>query len=153
MSDPRRETLIVSAHIGTCDFQFPALISEKFMKRRFNPTASLLAVSLVTGASFAYAQTKPPESAPKEAAPMHMHKSDMAHGAAKSDAEQATAFKGEATELRMKAASHRKLAANYRGGGGGKSDRSQAAKHCDNLAKLYEDAAKEADLASARLGS
>jgi len=123
------------------------------MKRRFTPMATLLAVSLVAGASFAYAQTKAPESAAKEAAPMHMHKSDMVHGAAKSDAQESSAFKGEATELREKAASHRKLAENYRArGGGGKSDRTQAAQHCDNLAKLYEDAAKEADIVSSKLG-
>lgn len=123
------------------------------MKRQYHLMASLLAVSFVTGAPLAYAQTKAPESASTEAASMHMHKSDMDHSAAKSDAQEATAFKGEATELREKAASHRKLAENYRArGGGGKDDRSQAAQHCDNLAKLYEDAAKEADLVSSKLG-
>ena len=136
------------------------------MNFRLNPMASLLAVSLVTSASFAYAQNKAPESQYKEVAPgstssnatqtphkpgMHMHRSDAVHAAMKSDADGAKAYKGESQVLRDNAASHRKIAANYRGRGSGKVNYRQIALHCDNLAKLYEDAAKEADAVATEL--
>jgi hypothetical protein len=76
--------------------------------------------------------------------PMHMHKADMDH---RSDAEVATEYKSEATQLREKAESHRKLAEHYRGRTPlkGTANFENAAKHCDKLAQLYEEAAKEAE--------
>jgi hypothetical protein len=73
---------------------------------------------------------------------MHMHKSEMHH---RSDKEAAAQYKDEATQLREKAQSHRTLANQYRARTGGKVNYAQIAAHCDNLAKFYENAAKEAD--------
>lgn len=82
--------------------------------------------------------------------PMHMHKSDMDH---RTDKEVATEYKSEATQLREKAESHRKLAKNYRTRSPqkGRANYESVAKHCDKLAQLYEDAAKEADGVAAEL--
>ena len=76
--------------------------------------------------------------------PMHMHKVDMSH---RSDAEVATEFKSEATQLHETAEMHRKLAQQYRGRTSikGAANFENVAKHCDKLAQLYEDAAKEAE--------
>jgi hypothetical protein len=85
---------------------------------------------------------------------MHMHKSDITHA---KDSDVATEFKGEAAELRAQAESHRKLAklyANRTGGGGGKAaaiNYASVAKHCERLAKSYDDAAKAAEDAAAEL--
>ena len=71
----------------------------------------------------------------------------------RSDAEVAKEYKSEATQLREKAESHRKLAELYRGRTPvkGAANFESVAKHCDKLAKLYEDAAKEADAVSGEL--
>lgn len=83
--------------------------------------------------------------------PMHMHKSDMDH---RPDKEAAAEYKTEAAKLREQAESHRKLSKLYAGrtAAKGGADFSGVAKHCENLAKLYEDAAKEADAMSTELG-
>lgn len=82
--------------------------------------------------------------------PMHMHKSDMDH---RSDKEVATEYKSEATQLREKAESHRKLAKLYQvrtpSKGGGNYE--NVAKHCYQLAKFYDEAAKEAEGVAAEL--
>jgi hypothetical protein len=84
-----------------------------------------LAVLCVTG-TLAIAQTPQTDHRHKETATsavdatdagkhqpgMHMHKSDVIHKG--SDAEVAAEFKGEASELRALAASHRKLAELYK---------------------------------------
>lgn len=102
------------------------------------------AVTLFGGtASFAQEQK---ESKP----PMHMHKSEMDH---RSDKEVATEYKSEATQLAQKAESHRKLAQLYRGRTPpkGTANYEPVAKHCDNLAQFYEQAAKEAEGVAAEL--
>ena len=82
--------------------------------------------------------------------PMHMHKSEMDH---RSDKEVATEYKSEATQLREKAESHRKLAKLYHGRTPpkGSANYENVAKHCEKLAKYYEDAAKEAEGVAAEL--
>jgi hypothetical protein len=81
---------------------------------------------------------------------MHMHKSDITH-----TAETAIEFKGEASQLRAQAESHRKLAKLYRGrtasGKGAAVNFDSVAKHCENLAKAYDDAAKAAEAAATEL--
>lgn len=81
---------------------------------------------------------------------MHMHKSELAH---RPDKEAAAEFKTEADQLREKAKLHRDLAAQYKTRTPHKSNGSYAtvAKHCEQLAKSYEDAAKAADEVSAEL--
>jgi hypothetical protein len=81
---------------------------------------------------------------------MHMHKSEMAH---RPDKEVAVEFKSEATQLREKAQLHRGLAEQYRKKTPHKSGGSyeSVAKHCDQLAQTYEDAAKAADEVAAEL--
>ena len=106
------------------------------MNRPLSAFVCLTAVSLLAAAPLALADEPNPA--------MHMHKSDMDH---RSDKEVATEYKSEATQLREKAESHRKLAKLYTGrtppkGG---ADYSSVAKHCEKLAKYYEDAAKEAE--------
>lgn len=83
--------------------------------------------------------------------PMHMHKSQMNHN--KPDKELAAEYKDEATLLMEKAQSHRRLAQQYRGRTPAKGAASYAsvAKHCDKLADLYEQAAKEASAVSGEL--
>jgi hypothetical protein len=106
------------------------------MNRQLSAFVCLTAVSLLAAAPLALADEPNPA--------MHMHTSDMDH---RSDKEVATEYKSEATQLREKAESHRKLAKLYMGrtppkGG---ADYSSVTKHCEKLAKYYEDAAKEAE--------
>lgn len=113
------------------------------MNRRIIVALTTGAMLLGGTAAFAQEQT---DSKP----PMHMHKSEMDH---RSDKDVATEYKSEATQLREKAASHRKLAKLYRGrtpvkGG---ANYENVAQHCDQLAKFYEDAAKEAEGVAAEL--
>jgi hypothetical protein len=83
--------------------------------------------------------------------PMHMHKSQMSHD--KPDKEVAAQYKDEAAMLREKAASHRKLAELYRSRtpAKGTGNYENVAKHCDKLAGLYEQAAKEASAVAGEL--
>lgn len=83
--------------------------------------------------------------------PMHMHKSEMNHN--RSDKEVAAEYKDEAAVLTQKAESHRKLAKLYRGRTPTKGIASyeSVANHCDKLADLYEQAAKEASALSSEL--
>jgi hypothetical protein len=111
------------------------------MHRRISALVGLSAVALLATASLSFA-------AEGDKPPMHMHKSDMSH---KSDSEVAAVYKDEAATLRETADSHRQLATNYRSRGPGKANYSQIAEHCDKLAKLYEEAAKEADAVSSGL--
>lgn len=82
--------------------------------------------------------------------PMHMHKSEMDH---RSDKEVATTYKDEATQLREKAESHRKLARLYQGRtpAKGAANYANVVKHCEKLAQYYEQAAKEAEGLAAEL--
>jgi hypothetical protein len=113
------------------------------MNRRFSALVGLSAVALLAAGpvSFAAEEAKPP---------MHMHKSEMDH---RKDAEVAAEYKSEATQLREKAEHHRKLAGNYQARTPHKGSGSYAsvAKHCEKLAKFYEDAATEADAVSSEL--
>lgn len=81
---------------------------------------------------------------------MHMHKSDMDH---RSDKDVSTEYKTEAEQLRAKAESHRKLAKLYAGRTPPKGGANYAnvVKHCEKLAKYYEDAAAEAEGVAAEL--
>jgi uncharacterized protein YukE len=83
---------------------------------------------------------------------MHMHKMDMTHTG--TDSEVAAEFKGEAAQLREMAASHSKLAKLYKGrtSAKGQANYDSVARHCEKLAKSYEDAAKAAEAVSAELG-
>jgi hypothetical protein len=102
------------------------------------------AVLLAAGSiGFAAEESKPP---------MHMHKSEMNHD--RPDQEIAAEYKSEAAQLREKAASHRKLAELYKTRTPPKGSGSYAgvAKHCENLAQFYEQAAKEAEAVSSELG-
>lgn len=113
------------------------------MNRRI--VIALATGAMLLGGTAAFAQeqgeTKPP---------MHMHKSQMDH---RNDKEVATEYKSEASQLREKAESHRKLAQHYRGSKPPKGSASYAsvAKHCEKLAQFYEDAAKEAEGVAAEL--
>jgi hypothetical protein len=113
------------------------------MNRRFSALVGLSAVALLAAGSVSFAaeETKPP---------MHMHKSEMDH---RKDSEVAAEYKSEATQLREKAESHRKLAELYKTRTPPKGSGSYAnvAQHCEKLAKFYEDAAKEADAVSTEL--
>ena len=113
------------------------------MNIRLSALACLSAASLLTAAPLIYAQ-----EASKPA--MHMHKSDMDH---RGDQEVATEYKDEATQLREKAESHRKLAKLYTGrtASKGAANYANVVKHCEKLAKYYEDAAKEAEAVAAEL--
>jgi hypothetical protein len=126
----------------------------------------LAPLSVLIGGSLVLAQTPQPDHRHKQDAPsvvdatnagkhqagMHMHKADITH--LQPDAEAAAGFKGDAAELRAMAESHRKLAALYKGRtppkGAGNYD--SVAKHCEQLAKSFEEAAKAADAISAELG-
>jgi len=113
------------------------------MNRRFSVLVGLSAVALLAAGSVSFAaeETKPP---------MHMHKSEMDH---RKDSEVAAEYKSEATQLREKAESHRKLAELYKTRTPPKGSGSYAnvAQHCEKLAKFYEDAAKEAEAVSTEL--
>jgi len=113
------------------------------MNPRLNALLGLSAVALLAISPLSFAQEP-------AAPPMHMHKSEMDH---RPDKEVAAEYKTEATKLREKAESHRKLSQIYavRTGPKGGADFSGVAKHCDKLAKLYDDAAKEADAVSTEL--
>ena len=113
------------------------------MNRRI--VIALATGALLLGGTAAFAQG-PEESKP----PMHMHKSEMDH---RNDKEVATEYKSEASQLREKAESHRKLAQHYRSSKPPKGGASYAsvAKHCAKLAQFYEDAAKEAEGVAAEL--
>jgi hypothetical protein len=127
---------------------------------------ALIIGSLMIGGSLAVAQTPPADHRHKDAAPssvdatnagkhqpgMHMHKADMVHKG--SDADVSKEFAGEAAELRALAESHRKLATLYKGRTPpkGSANYDGVAKHCEQLAKSYEEAAKAADAISAELG-
>jgi hypothetical protein len=107
------------------------------MNRRLNALAGLSALAFLAVAPFGLAQDQPGKP------PMHMHKMDMMHA---TDKEVASKYKSEATELREKAESHRKASQIYRARGtSGKANYANVAKHCDKLAKYYEDAAREAE--------
>jgi len=126
----------------------------------------LAPLSLLLGGSLVLAQTPQPDHRHKDAAPgavdatnagkhqpgMHMHKADVVHQG--SDADISKEFVGEAAELRALAESHRKLAALYKGRTPpkGSANYASVAKHCEQLAKSYEDAAKAADAISSELG-
>ena len=105
----------------------------------------LSAVGVLGVSTFAIAQedVKPP---------MHMHKSEMDHSK-RSDAEVAAEYKSEATQLREKAESHKKLAKFYKGRTPpkGMANYENVAKHCEQLAASYENAATEADAVSTEL--
>lgn len=113
------------------------------MNRR-STTLILLSAALLAVGAVGLAAEEPSK-------PMHMHKSEMNHD--RPDKEVATEFKSEAAQLREEAASHRKFAQVYRtrmplkGG----ASYENVAKHCDNLAKYYEQAAKEAEAVSSEL--
>lgn len=113
------------------------------MNRRLSALVCLSAVALLAVApvTFAQGQSKPD---------MHMHKSDMDH---RPDKEVASEYKSEATQLREKAESHRKLAKLYQGRSPSKGGANYAnvVKHCEQLAKFYDDAAKEAEGVAAEL--
>jgi hypothetical protein len=104
-------------------------------------------IAMVTGsllfgtAAFADEDAKPP---------MHMHKSEMNH---RSDKEVATQYQDEASQLRAKAESHRKLAKLYRGRTPtkGAANYANVVAHCEQLAQFYENAAKEAEGVAAEL--
>ena len=105
--------------------------------------AAITSLCLLGDAAYAAEENSKP--------PMHMHKSEMNHN--KPDKDVAAHYKDEATVLRDKADSHRKLAAQYRKRAPQKGIASyeSVAKHCDKLADLYEQAAKEASAVSTEL--
>lgn len=113
------------------------------MNRRL--VIALATGTLLFGGTGTFAQEQN-ESKP----PMHMHKSQMNH---RSDTEVATEYKSEAAQLREKAETHRKLAKSYEGRTPpkGTANYKAVAKHCETLAKFYEDAAKEAESVAAEL--
>jgi hypothetical protein len=112
------------------------------MKRGIVAMAGLTAIALLAGAPAILAQQHKPD--------MHMHKSELAH---RPDKDVAAEYKTEAEQLREKAKLHRELAAQYRIRTPHKSGGNYAsvAKHCDQLASAYENAAKTADEVSAEL--
>jgi hypothetical protein len=111
------------------------------MNRPFTALVGLSALML-------FAMSTPSFAAEPSKPPMHMHKSEMQH---RSDKEAAAQYKDEATQLREKAQSHRTLANHYRARTSGKVNYAQIAAHCDNLAKFYDNAAKEADAVASGL--
>jgi hypothetical protein len=113
------------------------------MKRRIVIALATGAMLLSGTAAFAEAQQEPKP-------PMHMHKSEMDH---RNDKEVATEYKDEASQLRQKAESHRKLAKLYQGRSPvkGSANYANVVKHCEKLAQYYEDAAKEAEGVAAEL--
>lgn len=109
--------------------------------------------SLITATAIAlFTMASTPSYAADDNKAMHMHKSEMNHN--KPDKEVAADYKSEATVLKEKSESHRKLAQLYRARtptkGGGSFE--NVAKHCDNLADLYAQAAKEATAVADELG-
>jgi hypothetical protein len=114
------------------------------MNRRSNILLGLSAIALMASSppSLAEEPTKPP---------MHMHKSEMDH---RPDKDIAAEYKSEATLWREKSESHRKLALLYKGRTPvkGSGNYETVVKHCENLAKLYADAALEAGAVASELG-
>jgi len=121
----------------------PALQGESAMNRRFSALVGLSAVALLTAGSLSLAAEEPKP-------PMHMHKSDMNHA---KDSDVAAEYKSEAAQLREQAESHRKLAEIYktRTPPKGSASYTNVAQHCEQLAKYYEDAAKEAEAVASEL--
>lgn len=113
--------------------------------------SSLIALIGLSAAVVVAAGSPAFAAGPQDTPPMHMHKSDMDHD--KPDQEIAAEYKSEAAQLREKAASHRKLAQVYkhRTLPKGTANFATIAKHCENLANYYEQAAKEAEAVSAEL--
>jgi 6-phosphogluconolactonase/glucosamine-6-phosphate isomerase/deaminase len=113
------------------------------MNRRI--VIALATGAMVLGTTASFAEDKN-ESKP----PMHMHKSEMDH---RSDKDVATEYKSEAMQLREQAESHRKLARLYHGRtpNKGAANYEAVAEHCEQLAKFYENAAKEAEGVAAEL--
>jgi hypothetical protein len=113
------------------------------MKRFSSAVAGLGALALLAGTPAIFAQQQHTPG-------MHMHKTELAH---RTDQQAAGEFKTEAEQLREKAKLHRDLAEQYRkqtphkSGGNYRS----VAKHCDQLAKSYEEAAKTAEKLSSEL--
>ena len=112
------------------------------MNRRPGILSSLTAAAFLASAPAVFAEDPKP--------PMHMHKSEMDHRA---DKDVAAEYKSEAEQLRAKAESHRKLAKIYQGRTSPKGGANYAnvVKHCEQLAKRYEDAAKDAEGVAAEL--
>ncbi len=107
------------------------------MNRQLNVPAGLTALVFLAFATPGYAQDQPDKHH------SHMQKMDMMHA---TDEEVASEYKSEASELRGKAESHRKASQMYRARGtGGKVNYANVARHCEKLAKFYEDAAREAE--------
>jgi hypothetical protein len=77
----------------------------------------------------------------------------IAAEASRQDSEVAAEYKSEAMQLRDKAERHRKLAALYqtRTPPKGSGNYVAVAKHCEKLARYYEDAAREAEAVSVEL--
>lgn len=115
------------------------------MNGRLEVLIGLSAVALLAAGSLSFAAEE------KDKPPMHMHKSQMTHD--RPDKEVAAEYKSEAAQLRDKAASHRKLAQLYRNRTPpkGTANYASVAKHCENLANYYEQAAKEAEALSSEL--
>ncbi len=113
------------------------------MNRRMTTLACVSALSLLGFGSVAVAQQ---EHKPG----MHMHKTELAH---RPDHEAAAEYKSEAMHLREMAQLHRGMAEQYRKKTPHKSSGSyeNVARHCDKLAKSFENAAKEADEVSSEL--
>ena len=133
-------------------------------KNRRNTLVTFAAASLLSLSALTFAQDTTPDHKHKEPASanpsgdtgkhepgMHMHKSDITHATSNADA--AAQFKGEATELRARAESHRKLAKMYTGrtANKGQANYATVAKHCEKLANQYEAAAKAAEATAAEL--
>ena len=106
---------------------------------------ALAAGALMLGSAGSFAEDQ------DQSKSMHEHVMPMEHpnGCCSTAAQ----YKSEAAQLREKAESHRKLAQTYRTRSPAKGSGSyeNVAKHCDNLAKLYSDAAKEADAMASEL--
>ena len=112
------------------------------MNRQLSAFVCLTAASLLAAAPLALAE--------ESNSAMHMHKSEMNH---RKDTDVSGEFKSEATQLREKADSHRKLAQAYRTRSPLKAGASyeNVARHCEQLAQYYDDAAKEADAVASEL--
>jgi hypothetical protein len=113
------------------------------MKRGFKALIGLGAAAMLATAPTIVAQQQHKPD-------MHMHKSELAH---RPDKVAAAEYKTEANQLREKAQLHRDLASQYRNRSPHKSGGSyeNVARHCDQLAKSYEDGANAADEISTEL--
>lgn len=106
---------------------------------------ALAAGVLLFGSAGSFAE----EQNPGKPMPPHMMQMQHQDGCCSTAAQ----YKSEAAQLREKAESHRRLAQTYRTRSPVKGSGSyeNVAKHCDNLAKLYTDAAKEAEAMASEL--